>query len=286
VELQSLAIKIARSDNLPVLSQVASALLRLVDEPNSSAKLLAQSIEQDPAISAKLLRVANSAYYGHQNVSSISTAVQLLGMTSIRAMVVGIAYQQVSCGQTVSSSFSNLDFWEHSLAVAIASRLIAKSKLPEQMEELYLAGLIHDVGMLVLDRFLPHKFDLAIQTAFSRGITLHQAETEVLGYAHDEVGGLLAEKWSLSERLITMIRYHHSPTGAGDLTLHCQIIAAGDAIARLSGYPNNSPDGLIHAYIPALSALQLTAEEIEPIRADVIAEVKRAQEIFHIRAAA
>lgn len=284
MELQDLAVKIARSDNLPVLSQVASSVMRMADDPNASPKNLAKVIEQDPAISAKVLRVANSAYYGASNIASIGMALNMLGLNTVRALVVGIAYQQMISGKPQCKSFSKLAFWEHSLAVAVAARILAKMRMPSESEELYLAGLIHDVGMLVLERFAPEEYSRTIDLAHAEGISMQDAEQRVLGFGHDEVGGLLAEKWSMAPSMIAAVRYHHQPELDLVYGEKTRLIAFAEALAHHAGYSNNSP---AHAEdTTALTELGMAGEQTEIIRNVIQAEVAKAQEAFQIREAA
>src|SRR5262249_24324776 len=154
---------ISRSENLPVLPQIVSQVLKLADDVEASPKDMERIIERDPAITAKLLRVANSSYYGLHQVSSTGRAISMLGMNAVRSLVVGVAYQQIIAGRTQASHFNKLEYWRHSLGVATAARILAKLKAPMLSEEMYVAGMMHDVGLLVLDRFQPMELDKAVR---------------------------------------------------------------------------------------------------------------------------
>jgi HD-like signal output (HDOD) protein len=265
-----------------MLSQVASSALRLADDPNGSPRVLGRLIEQDPAIAAKVLRVANSAAYGGHHVASITNALSMLGMNTIRALVVAIAYQQAIAGKQQSALFSKLDFWQHSLAVGIGARILGKMKMAADAEELYLTGLIHDVGYLVFDRFLPEQLDIAIQVAKAARLELWEAEAKVLGFTHAEVGGLLAEKWGMSPSMITAVTYHHRAIEDTQSYPKTSIIAAADCLAYQCGYLNNAPLGQEVSDEP-LHALDIPAEQFEVIRNVVKAEVVKAHDAFQIR---
>lgn len=282
MELQNLAVKIARSDNLPMLSQVASSVLRMADDPHGSPRVLGRLIEQDPALAAKVLRVANSAAYGTGSIASITHALSMLGMTTIRALVVAIAYQQIVAGRLQSVRFSKLEFWRHSLAVGIAARILAKMKMPSDADELYLAGLIHDVGYLVLDRFEPEKLDVVVQVAQAAHLDLWEAEMKVFGFSHAEVGGLLADKWGLTPAMVAAVTYHHRPMEDTQFFAKTSIIAAADCLACQCGFLNNSPADLTISDDP-LHAVDLPAEQFDVIRDVVKAEVVKAHEAFQIR---
>jgi len=188
VDLRSLEIKVSRSENLPVLPQIVSQVLTLADDPNASARSMERLIEADAAIAAKILRVASSAFYGNTPVPTIGRAISILGMNTIRALVVGIAYQQIMSGRTQSQLFSKVDFWRHCLATAIAARVLGKILMPTKADDLYCAGMLHDVGLLVLDRFAPGDLDSALKTAMEDGMPLYQAEDMLYGFNHAMIG--------------------------------------------------------------------------------------------------
>ncbi|HZH98943.1 MAG TPA: HDOD domain-containing protein, partial [Fimbriimonadaceae bacterium] len=239
MDLDSLAIKVSRSENLPVLPQIVSSVMKLADDPDASARSMERIIERDPAIAAKILRVANSSLYGVSQIPSIARAISVLGLNSIRSLVIGVAYQQIIAGREQAKSFNKLDFWKHSLAVATAARIIAKIKLPAKAEELYLAGMMHDVGMLVLDRFCPNEFDQALQYARQERIPIYQAERRLFGFDHADVGGLLAEKWGLTPLMTGAVRYHHSVIQDGNHGETTAMVAAANYLASAAGMPNN-----------------------------------------------
>ena len=121
MDLHQLSLKIARSENLPVLSNVVTQVLKLADDPNASPRTLEKIIERDPALTAKSLRVSNSSYYGMSQVTSIGRAISVLGMNTIRSLVIGVAYQQILGARTVAQKFDKMLFWKHSLAVAVVA---------------------------------------------------------------------------------------------------------------------------------------------------------------------
>ncbi|MCH8978877.1 MAG: HDOD domain-containing protein [Armatimonadetes bacterium] len=282
MELASLEIRIARNENLPVLSQAVSTVLRLVDNPNISSRNIENAIEKDPAITAKVLKVANSAYYGGMDIPSVGRAVQFLGLNTIRSLVVGIALQQMISDRTVTPNFSKLEFWSHCLAVATAARILCRMKLPFKAEELYCAGMMHDVGMLVMDRFMSREFQSALDLCRESGRPLYEIEREIQGYDHAEIGGLLATNWSLSKIIMHGIRYHHDPALDGDFYETTCVIAVADAVAHQCGYTNNVNNAVYEIDEEAAEAIGLKTEQLDTIKTVVISEVNRAQEAFRI----
>ncbi len=283
MDLGSLAIKIARSENLPVLPQVVTAVLKLADDPSAGPKDMERVIERDPAISGKILRVSNSAHYGMGNVTTIARAISLLGVSLMRSLVIGVAYQQIISGKQQAINFDKTEFWRHSLGVAAASKLLAKMRMPERAEDAFGIGMMHDIGYLVMDKFCPNEFDVAVDLAKSQHMSLVQAERQVLGFDHAEVGGILAEKWALPSLMRNGIRFHHEPTmDTSTFDLTC-IITLANYLAHTAGLGNNDgcaweePDSLV------MESVGIGADHFDDIRATVVDEVVRAQEVFAIK---
>lgn len=283
-DASSLIIKIARSENLPVLPQVASAILKLADDPNATSRDVERLIESDPAIMAKILRVANSAQYNAgAQITSIGRALSLLGLNTVKSLVVSLAYQQMIGGRKGAAKFDRMEFWKHSLAVATGARVIALLKVPDKVEELFMCGLMHDVGILVMDRFAPDPFDQAIENARNSSIRLCDAEQRLLGFDHTAVGAILAERWGLTGTLRQAIVYHHKPMhrDAGD-EASC-VIHIADAIAHQGGFENTTPGVEYEVDEGALDILGMPPEQLDAIRLATLNEVIKVQQSFQIR---
>lgn len=284
--MESLALRVKRSENLPMLSQIANTVLRLADNPTSSAKEIEKAIERDLALASKILKVANSPYYGVQGVSSIARAVSVLGMNTVRSLVVSLSYQQMISTRSQAQKFRRTEFWSHSIGVAITSRIIGKMLMPQKAEELYLAGLMHDIGMLVLDRFLPTDLDVAIYTAQNRKIPLHMAEKLILEYDHAQVGGLLAERWGLSKVISNAIKHHHSVENDHETQLTTSIVVIANNLTHKAGISNQESVATDTLDQFALQILNITEEQLDVISQVMVQEVAKAQAAFDIQAVA
>lgn len=283
MDLQSLEIKIARSENLPVLPQIVSQVLKIADDPNASAKSLEKLIEHDAAICAKILRVANSPYYGLSGCASVARAISVLGMNQVRSLVVGIAYQQMISAKQHSASFNKTEFWQHSLAAATAAKILAKLKMPQKSEELYGAAMMHDVGLLVMDRFCPDQLDQAIRYCNETGMQLHEAEKMLFDFDHAQAGGMLADKWQIDGMLRDAIAHHHDLESEGDFEATTFFVHAANAFAHSCGYANSTrPSAPPEIPASILERLGTPAEQVPVILQVVQAEVAKAQEAFQI----
>ncbi|MCC7435360.1 MAG: HDOD domain-containing protein [Methanoregulaceae archaeon] len=286
MELESLSIKIARSENLPVLPQVATAVLKLADDPNASARNLEKLIERDPALAAKTLRVANSSYYGLSNVATIARAISILGLNTIRSLVISVSYQQMISGRISAKNFDKVAFWSHSLAVATAARILGKMQRPEKAEELYIAGMMHDVGWLVLDRFYPGDLEEAIRIAKAETVTMCTAEERLLGFDHGVVGGLLAEKWGLPVPLQNAIKFHHNVDGDSEYSELTSIISMADYLAHSAGLGSCTPSEAVELDRSAQLMLDLPEQQLKVVGEVMLQEVQRAQAAFQVSLAA
>lgn len=282
MDLASLEIRIARSENLPVLPQAVSSVLRLADDPNATPKQIERAIERDPAITAKVLRVANSAYYGGNKVPSVARAVSFLGLNAVRSVVVSVAFQQMLAGKGDQTSFSRIEYWRHSLAVATGCKILGRMKMPMKAEELYCAGMMHDLGMLIMDRFMPMEFEQVLRAARESRMPLHMVERFQLGFGHAEVGGLLADKWNLTPLISHAIRFHHEPIEDGDFYETTLVVGAANTLAHQAGFTNSGSNPEPELESDVFQVLEIPEGQFESIKEVMVNEVVRAQDAFQI----
>jgi HD-like signal output (HDOD) protein len=261
--------------------------MRLADDPSASPKALERVLEKDTGLTAKLLRVANSSYYGGNQVPSVGRAISILGLNTVKSLVLALSMQSISTGKSTIRSFDKVAYWQHSLASATAARILGKLLMPMRAEELYSAAMMHDIGLIVMEKFIPDELEKAFTLANNERIKLHEAERESLGFDHAEVGGLLAEKWGLSEHLHHAIRYHHSVEDDPMNYETTHIVSASNTLAHQCGF---STFPLPPGYTPeldqlVLSTVDLPDEQLEVIRSVLSQEVRRAQDNLMIKAA-
>ena len=281
MELNALAIRVARTPGLGMLPQVTSQVLRLVDNPNASPRQIGVLIERDAGLASKLLKSANSAYYGAPGkIKTVTQAISVMGLSAVRSVVMGQAYQQMTSIRGASKRFDRLAFWQHSLATASAARVLAKLKGWRDPEEAFLAGLLHDSGRLVMDKFLPNEFDQILSIALERAIPLLDAEREVLGYTHVEVGELLGAEWNLPESIREAIRCHHDEVSYDACPLGA-IVYAANVQAHQTGFALGAPV-LYELAPPVKQSLGIADAQYEGLKQAIVQEVVRVQEALRI----
>ena len=198
--------------DLPAMPQVASKVLELSADPNTSAQQLQQIIADDQAMTARILKIANSAMYScSRKVKTLTEAIVMLGFNSIRSLVVTSAARNLYNTRKSTTGLKERLLWEHSIGVAFACRLLVKERNPALAEEAFLAGLMHDIGKLVLNLRVPEEFDEIVQLVYNENRAFNLTEKEVLGFDHAEVGARLVHKWNLSPVLEYTILNHHNP---------------------------------------------------------------------------
>jgi len=195
---------------LPTLPVVVTRVLKVVEDSGSSANDLVAIIQNDQAIAGKVLRVANSAYYGlRRQVKSISHAVVLLGFDTVRNLCLGVGVFRSFVPYGLHEQLDVEQFWEHTIATGVCARMLWKEQRWEGQEEAFLAGLIHDIGRLAFLAADPRGYGAMIRKARRTQTPMVTIEQEAFGGTHAELGGMLCDRWGFGEDLREPVRLHH-----------------------------------------------------------------------------
>jgi putative nucleotidyltransferase with HDIG domain len=201
-------------DGLPPFPATHSEIVRLANSDESDSDDVAEQIQMDPSFLATVLKLANSSHYGFsRKVDSLKLAVSLVGMKEIANLVMSLQVFKELGNYDSKSGFDTTAFWKHSVGTAFIARFLAK-RLRAEVELCFMAGLLHDIGKVVLDRFFGDFFQEALALIQERSCPSVEAEKEVLGLTHTQVGGYLAVNWNFSDTLIESIVCHHDPSQA------------------------------------------------------------------------
>lgn len=217
--------------DVPSLPPIAAKVLQLINSDYASIAELEHLIEKDQAFSARLLRIANSPYYGRgRSIDTVSAAIILIGFNSMKSLVAAASMKDIH------RRFGLFEqrHWEHSLGVSLAASLLAAETQMIASEEALVAGLIHDMGKIVLNNSVPETYSLIIERVYEEGLMSIKAEDEMLGFNHCNVGGLIARKWKLPKNLEAVIEYHHTdkfpPFDDPGSEPLCQLVRIADAM--------------------------------------------------------
>jgi len=252
---------------VPTLPTVLTRVLNLLEEENSSAGDLERIIQHDQALSSKVLSVANSAYYGfRQQIDTVRRAVVALGFDEIRSICLGAGL----LGFLQQNAFRDPDFagelWLHSLAVAEATRIIAVRTNSDEVDRAFTAGLLHDLGKVVLAAFFPDDLEALLSLQEQEAIAYHDAEI-ALGMEHWEIGKVLAGHWELPLVLEEAIGFHHNPSPSQTYFQLTAAVHLANELAHQLGIGQAGDDQHLGACAPeALAILEGGKADLDSIR--------------------
>lgn len=273
-----------RIRDIPSLPDVVNRILAIINQPNTPASEIAKLISYDPGLTSKVLRMVNSAAYGFQRqISSIQHGIMILGFTNVRGLVLSASIFKLFEGHTHPGGLNHQQFWEHSLGTAVAARLLAKSLGMADSDDVFSAGMLHDIGKVVLDVYFKQDYSQVLHQARLKGLPLHglpfyQLEESVLGVNHASIGNYLASKWKLPVGISEVILHHHQPAQAESCPRLVHLVALANELAVVQyeqqgiySREHFSPalmdyfgldDALLEQYLQALKTEMDSAQEL------------------------
>ncbi len=270
-------------EDLPTLPVVITRLMALIDNPMSTAKDINDVIKTDQALTAKTLKLVNSAYYGFpRKIATVTDAVVILGFDTVRSLALSATVCKMFEGG--DENFDRGQLWEHSVAVAFASRIIAKRVKYKDEEEAFVAGLLHDIAKIIEDQHFHDLFIKSILESKSKGISLVDAEKNIIGMDHSVIGRRVADKWNLPLKVTKVIGYHHQPQFAGgqeekDLS---SIVHVADTVVKIRKIGDSGNYGPIALDKFAVESLKLEKKDLAEIVQKLLIEMKKAADFLKI----
>ena len=251
-----------------------------LDDPDSSFDDLALIIKTDPAMSARLLKIVNSAFYGFdEKVDTLTHALNIIGTEQLTDLA--LAAIVTSRFEGIPRDLINMEtFWMHSIACGIAARKIAKRMPGVEAEKMYLGGMLHDIGSLILFKESPEDAKKILLRCKESGENLFKVEKEILGYDHAEVGALLLSEWKLSGRLAEMVKYHHQPANAREYLKEACIIARADALVYEMKIGNSGEPGVPELDPRVFEVIPISDEEIIGLKEEIIVNIDDTVRMF------
>jgi len=220
---------------LPTLPQVAVTLMDLLDDASTGAPEINRVMARDPALASKILKLVNSAYYGLSNrISSLNQAIVILGFKTVKSVALSASVMGLFKAPGETGPFNRAIFWKHSIGCACVARLVARKQKGLDAETAFSAGLLHDIGKLVLDHYVPSDIEAIVELAEKNGSSFLEAERAILQTDHAEIGRWVTEKWGLPKELVAAIGYHHDIEAAPEKSL-VAVVQFADYLAKLKG---------------------------------------------------
>ncbi|MDH5517066.1 MAG: HDOD domain-containing protein [Gammaproteobacteria bacterium] len=261
--------------NLISLPEICIRINTALEDPSHTNAQLGEIIAHDPAMAARILRIVNSAYYQFPSkIEMVSRAISLIGEDDLRALVLATSALEVF--DRIPNQLVNMElFWQHSVFTGIVARLLARQCNVLHTERLFIAGLLHDIGKLVLYYKEPEISQSVLRQAAETSGIVHQAEQLQLGFTHADVGAALAQAWQLPESFQTIIQHHHQPDKAEKYEIETAIVHLANTIVNTLSPDIPIDENLLDAaadFNPL--SLQITALDLSTL-ADIVANAQQ-----------
>ena len=272
--------------NLPPLPDIVHKILTLVKDENTSVMDLCRLISYDQAISLRLLKVANSAYYGFlREITNVQHAIVILGFDEVKRLSLGIGMYNFMKGTSSATSLIMDEFWKHSIGCSLAARIICKKTRVEADVELdsiaSTASLLHDIGKLVLDNLFSREYKIVLERAKAEKVSIVDVEKEILGFGHADVGLWLSSKWNLPPSLVFPIAYHHQVDEADqENILQVSIVHLADILCKKANIGSSGDNTIPSFHKTARENLRIE-EEIDSIVKELQSEEEKVQSFIN-----
>lgn len=270
-------IVIDKVKSLPTLPDVIHKVLSLVQGEDATAKTLGDLISYDQAISARLLKVANSAYYGFtREIATAQHAIVALGFREVRSLVLGIGVFDAMKKSSRETSIIRQEFWMHSIGCALAGQIICKHVEEVDADIAFTSSIMHDIGKLVLDGFFTSEYEGVLEKVRKNGSSIVEAESEVMGFTHADVGGWLCERWKFPLTLVSPVSFHHQLEKADADSLKVTSVAhLADILCKRAQIGSGGDDKIPPAHPLAMEQLELKEDNLDKITEELLEEEEK-----------
>lgn len=272
---------LARVTEISSLPEVTTRIVAIVEDPKSTAQELHDLVRTDPALASKILKVVNSAFYGlPSQISNLDRAIVMLGMSAVKNIALAASLTRLFRPGPISDRFNARDLWTHCIAVGVCARMLAEAGIGHA-EEAFVAGLVHDLGLLVEHQAFPHEFRTIVETCSARSRNFQELEREQLGADHQAFGAALATKWKFPSNLRHAISHHHNPEPLKpDLRTLVTAVQVADVICCQNeiGFCLTARDSEVTEAM--LEVVRLDEARISAILASLNERIQEAQQIF------
>jgi putative nucleotidyltransferase with HDIG domain len=254
-------------DTLNPIPPVAAQIMALAEDENSSTSDIADLIIHDPSITASLLKICNSAFFGlPRKVESVRDAIALLGLDQIVELVLINTTAENFKDEPDGYGLGEGELWHHAvLSAHVAKTLAEKHGLAEKKHLIFTAGLLKDIGKIIMGRFVAFSYEKINILVHSKGYSFNEAEKEIIGMNHEELGAQVGKKWRFSDKLIYMIRNHHMTDESCRNDAETALVYLSDIVCMMIGF-GTSLDGLAYRfYGEVLDRMNLTEKDLHSV---------------------
>jgi response regulator RpfG family c-di-GMP phosphodiesterase len=268
------------TSNLSTLPSIYHSAMALISDPKSTKSDLVKLLKSDQAIVAKILRIVNSALFSFsRKVVAIEDAIPLLGLNEIQNIVISV-FVIDTFGKQKSAVFDMSEFWKHSLCCAIISKLLAHRNKAQVSEEYFTAGLLHDIGKLVLNQLFPKELNHVIELTNTKTISFRNAERKVFGQPHTYVGKYLLLRWKIPDFLAEAVAYHHWPSDSKLNPVLTSTVQMADMFTHMLKIGSSGENTIPRFDEFALKNLDISLFEIEALVSKIESQVKENEDLL------
>lgn len=266
---------------LPPLPGTAIKLMNIINDPRSTLDDIVNTIKYDQAVTGQVLRLCNSAYFGlSRTVTSLNDAMLCLGTIKLLQLVMSVHANGLLSRKQIGYGLERGMLWKHSVAVALASSAVAQHIGNTEVNLVFTAGLLHDIGKVVLNEYVAEEFREIVRRVNQEHLSFVEAEVRVLGLSHQDMGARIAESWQLPEAIVYSIQYHHNPVDLVPHNPYVDIVYLANCICLLLGI-GLGEDGLYYRADQAVMQRHGIREvDLEMIGAHTLSELKRVEQLF------
>ncbi|MBK9119605.1 MAG: HDOD domain-containing protein [Phycisphaerales bacterium] len=278
-ELQEAMARVTEINSLP---EITTKIVEVVEDPRATAHDMHEIVRTDPALAAKILKVVNSAFYGlPSQIASLDRAILMLGLSAVKNIALAASLSRMFNVEMVSEQFAARDLWRHSVAVAVCARLLAVAGKAPQVDEAFVAGLVHDLGLVAVQQMFPQKMREATEICFNEPRNFRDVESALVGADHQAFGAALARKWKFPPVLQAAIGCHHDPHEAPPEFLRlAQTIHIADRLCGFGKFGFWIVAGTDPIAAAELAEIRVTPAQIEALQDELPDRVEEAESVF------
>jgi len=266
---------------LPPLPGTAVKLMNVINDPRSTVEDLVDTIRYDQAVTGEVLRLCNSAFFGlSRTVTSLNEAMLCLGTVKVLQLVMSVHTNAMLARPQGGYGLPPGMLWKHSVAVALASAIVGQRLNIPNVNLAFTAGLLHDIGKVVLNEYVAREFAEIVRRVTEDHQSFAEAERDVLGFSHQEIGARIAEKWKLPEAIVRCIRFHHEPHLLDPPDVFVDAVHLANCICLLLGV-GLGEDGLYSRADASVSERHhLRESDLELVGAQTLSDLRRVEKLF------
>jgi HD-like signal output (HDOD) protein len=261
------------TDKMPTLPNIYTRVRDMIEDPRTSTLKVAEVISEDPVLSARVLKLVNSAFYGFPSkITTISRAIGIIGFNELKQIVFTTSIFDIFKIENRRVSFDVFEFWKHSFGCGIASKAIATRIGEKHSEEFLIFGLLHDLGKLIMLQFDSYNFSRVLALSATENKFMIEAEKEILGFDHCDLAGETLKKWNLPEKTIMAIANHHCPADAGQFVTEASVVNMANVLIKAMMIGNGGSDLIPYVCQETWNKLGFNIGDIELMMNDVYRE--------------